>query len=236
MNRPLLREKTVNGIILFLLKILCKVDRREIEKLPLEGPYLLAVNHINFLDIPVLYLHLLPRNITGLVKKETWDIPLHGFLANVWHAIPIRRGVVDTEAMNLCEEYLKQGGILFVAPEGTRSGDGKLRPGKAGIVPLAVRSGVPVYPVAHFGGEHLSKSLKRLRRPTITLRVGSPFTLNPPEIPVSSKTRREIADLIMFRIAELLPPEYRGVYAGPPPEDSRNLLQNLKQTGEEEVV
>ncbi len=214
MHKPTLRERIVNGLIKALLHILCRVDDSEVVKLPLKGPYLLAVNHINFLDIPVLYLFLLPRRVTALVKKETWEKPLHGFLGNLWRAIPVRRGIVDTEAMRLCIEYLAQGGILFIAPEGTRSTDGRLLKAKAGIVPLAVRTGVPVYPVAHYGGERLWSNLKRFRRAHIKICIGRPFRIVSLNGSVTSRERKAIADQVMLRISRLLPDEYRGYYRG----------------------
>lgn len=213
MHRPTPRERIVNGIIRAILRILCRIDDSEVSRLPLQGPYLLAVNHINFLDIPILYLFLLPRKVTGLVKKETWERPLHGFLGNLWRAIPVRRGVVDKEAMRRCVNYLRDGGVLFIAPEGTRSGDGVLRRGKGGIVTLALEAGVPVYPVAHYGGEGFWSNVKHMRRTDFTIRVGEPFYIRPGENGITSGVRRRIADQVMYRIAELLPYRYRGVYA-----------------------
>ena len=212
MHRPTILEKIVNGVIKLVLRILCRVDVSEVDKLPLKGPYLLVVNHINFLDIPVLYLYLLPRRVTALVKKETWDKPLHGFLGNLWRAIPVRRGIVDTKSMQLCLEYLSEGGILFVAPEGTRSSDGRLRKGKGGIVPLAIRAGVPVYPVTHYGGENFWNNIKHWRRTDITIQVGQPFYIKTGNLSVTSRIRKEITEQVMLKIAELLPEEYRGVY------------------------
>jgi len=227
MHKPTLRERIVNGIIKALVRILCRVDDSEVGKLPLKGPYLLAVNHINFLDIPVLYLFLLPRRVTALVKKETWEKPLHGFLGNLWRAIPIRRGIVDTKAMRLCIEYLDQGGILFIAPEGTRSTDGRLLKAKAGIVPLAVRTGVPVYPVAHYGGERLWSKLKHFRRAHIKICIGQPFRIVSLNGSVTSSERKAIAHQVMLRISRLLPDEYRGYYRGFQGDESGTFIRDI---------
>jgi len=102
----------------------------------------------------------------------------------------------------------------LIAPEGTRSGDGKLQKGNPGVVLFALRHNIPVYPVVHFGEEEFRKNIRRLKRTDVTMRVGKPFYIDPPEGRVHSETRQEIADEIMDYLAVLLPEGYRGVYAG----------------------
>ena len=72
----------VNSIIRVILHILLKIDASELKKVPKNGPLILAVNHVNFIEIPVLIMQLLPRPITGLVKRETWDHPAKAFIFN----------------------------------------------------------------------------------------------------------------------------------------------------------
>lgn len=69
----------VNNIVKFLTRIVLKIDDQELKKVPEKGPLLAAANHVNFLDAPVIISHLHPRPTTGLVKKESWDNPLHAF-------------------------------------------------------------------------------------------------------------------------------------------------------------
>lgn len=131
----------VNTIIRVILHILLKIDASELKKVPNNGPLILAVNHVNFIEIPVLITQLLPRPITGLVKRETWDHPAKAFLFNLWEGIPIDRGMADFNAFKAAKAaLLEKHQILAIAPEGTRSEDGRLIQGKPGITILDRKS------------------------------------------------------------------------------------------------
>jgi len=88
----------VNLIIRMIARILLKIDAKELQKVPMQGPLLAVANHVNFLDAPVVIAFLHPRPTTGLVKKESWDNPLHAFLFNIWGGIPIDREIADFAA------------------------------------------------------------------------------------------------------------------------------------------
>lgn len=199
----------------------CRIEKDELNKVPLNGPLILAINHVNSLEVPLLFTHLHPRGVTGLAKIETWDSRFMGWLFNLWQAIPIRRGEADIRALKQCLLALSSGVILGVAPEGTRSYDGKLICGKAGIVLVALHSGVPILPVAHWGGEEFLRNVRRLKRTDFHIRVGKPFFLNAGDVKVNSKIRQAMVDEIMCQIAILLPEEYRGQYinCAPPPQN-----------------
>jgi 1-acyl-sn-glycerol-3-phosphate acyltransferase len=201
-------------------KILCRISGAELASVPKNGPLILAVNHINSLEVPLLFAHLQPRRLIGLAKIETWDSKFMGWLFNLWEAIPIRRGEADLEALRRCMNVLSRGDILGVAPEGTRSYDGKLLYGQPGIVLIALHSGAPILPIAHWGGENFSKNIKRLKRTDFHIRVGKPFTVVTHGNKVNARVRQAIADEIMYQIAILMPEEYRGQYANcnPPPQ------------------
>lgn len=208
-----LTNRMVNTTIKRLARILCRVDDRALASVPTHGPLLLVANHVNFLDAPVVYTHLMPRPVTGFVKAETWDNPLMGLLFNIWGGIPIKRGEPDMAALHLALEALKAGKIVAVAPEGTRSGDGRLRRGYPGIVILALRSHAPILPIAYYGGEQFRNNLRRLRRTDFRICVGRPFIVETGEERVTRQLRQAITDEIMYQIAALLPPVYRGEYA-----------------------
>ncbi len=202
----------VNAFLKWVIRKMVQVDEAELVQVPWKGPLILVANHINFLEVPLLYSHLYPRPITGWAKHENWKNPFLAFLFNLFNAIPIRRGERDLNAMNRALEAVKKGMILAISPEGTRSNVGKLARGKPGVVLLAQRSGAPILPVAYYGGELFWRKLFRLRWSHFYIRVGHPFTvLAGSEVP-SRDVRQEITDEIMYQVAALLPPYYRGYY------------------------
>ncbi len=204
----------MNGIIWLGTSLICRIDKTDFPKVPPRGPLILVTNHINSLEVPLLFVHLQPRKLTGLAKIETWDNKFMGWLFNLWEAIPVRRGEADLTAIRRCLDALAAGDILAIAPEGTRSYHGRLLRGQPGVVTIALRSGAPILPMAHWGGENFSDNLKRLQRTDFYVRVGRPFRLNPNGQKVTPQLRQAMTDEIMGQIAALLPEEYRGEYAG----------------------
>jgi 1-acyl-sn-glycerol-3-phosphate acyltransferase len=201
-------------------RFICRIERAELAQVPMRGPLILAVNHINSLEVPLLFAHLQPRRMIGLAKIETWNNKLMGWLFDLWDAIPIRRGKADLEAVRRCLAALSTGAILGVAPEGTRSYNGRLLRGQPGIVLVALRSGAPILPLAHWGGEAFPQNIKRLKRTDFHIRVGKPFTLDAKGERVNGEVRQAMVDEIMVQIAVLMPEEYRGEYedCDPPPQ------------------
>jgi 1-acyl-sn-glycerol-3-phosphate acyltransferase len=196
---------------------LCRIEVDEDDKIPANGPLILALNHIGSIEVPLLLAYVQPRRVISLAKIETWNNKLLGWLFDVWESIPIRRGEVDLGALRRCLACLSAGDILAVAPEGTRSYDGKLLYGRPGIVLIGLHSGAPILPVAHWGVEKFPQNLKHLKRTEFHIRVGKPFTLDTKGEKVTSKIRGEMVDEIMFQIAALIPEEYRGKYANRTP-------------------
>lgn len=201
-----------NLLIHLLLKALCRIDSAELRSVPREGPIIIATNHINFLEIPVLYTRLLPRKIVGISKIESWDNPIFRYLANLWKTIPIRRFTADFAAFDSVVAALSRRRILAMAPEGTRSGSGRLQKANAGVILLAAESGAPILPVAHFGGERFWSNLRGIRRTRMQIRVGSAFTVRRSDI-TTKKAREKILEDVMKEIASLMPERYRGFYA-----------------------
>lgn len=202
----------VNAAESALVWLLCRVDDAQMSKVPAAGPLILVTNHVSFVEIPVLHSRLRPRRVVGLAKAESWKNPLLGWLFNLWGAIPVRRGETDLAALRKCLDVLRDGGILVVAPEGTRSRHGCLQRGHPGVVALALRSGAPILPLAFYGGEALKCNAKRLRRTPFHIMVGEPFHLSV-EGRVTQAVRQDLTDKIMYKLAALLPPAYRGQYA-----------------------
>lgn len=203
----------MNAIIRAGTSVLCRIERNPLEQIPRRGPLILVANHVGSIEVPLLFVHLQPRRLIGLAKIETWDSRLMGWLFDLWEAIPIRRGEPDVEAIRRCLAVLEAGDILAVAPEGTRSRSGRLLRAQPGIAMLALRSGAPILPIGHWGGERFASNLKRLRRTHFYVRVGRPFVIQTNGEKVTAEVRQAIADEIMAQIAALLPEEYRGAYA-----------------------
>lgn len=206
-------EKIVNSIIRFILHVLCRIDDSQLQAVPDKGPLILVLNHVNFLDAPIIITHLRQCSITGLVKEETWDNPFLAFLFNIWEAIPVKRGTADFTAYGSALKALEAGKIFAIAPEGTRSEDGCLIQGQPGVIALAHRSKAPMLPVVYYGGEDFRKNIKRLKKTDIKIIVGKPFYLDINGNYPGKEERQRIIDEIMYQIANLLPEQYRGFYS-----------------------
>ena len=135
-----------------------------------------------------------------------------GWLFDLWEAIPVRRGEADLDAIRTCLDVLKSGDILAISPEGTRSYNGHLLRGQPGIALLALHSGAPILPFAHWGAEDFSANLKKTKRTDFHFRVGRPFYLDTQGEKVNGEMRQAMAEEIMVQIAALMPEEYRGEY------------------------
>jgi 1-acyl-sn-glycerol-3-phosphate acyltransferase len=208
-----LARTAVNVSLRAVTDMLCRIEDKQMSKIPLCGPLLLVTNHVNFLEAPVLITRIQPRPLTGFVKVETWDNPLMGKLFNIWGGIPVHRGTPDREALRSGLKALNEGYILGVTPEGTRSGDGILQKGNPGIVSLALRSGAPILPLAFYGGELFWDNVRRLKRTNFYIVVGNSFKVQCIGTRATREIREAILDEIMYQLAALLPARYRGVYA-----------------------
>jgi len=203
----------VNTTLKGLTGMLCRVDDAQLARVPQHGPLIVVANHINFLDAPVLFSRVHPRRVTGFVKSETWQNPTLGLLFDMWKTIPLERGEADVGAFREGLAALQDGAILAVAPEGTRSGHGRLQPGRPGVVLLALHSGAPILPLVYYGAERFHDNVRRLRRTDFRIVVGQPFYLDARGGKVTRTVRQAMVDEMMYQIAALLPPDYRGVYA-----------------------
>jgi 1-acyl-sn-glycerol-3-phosphate acyltransferase len=203
---------TVGGLKA-LTRALCRIDDAQLERVPAQGPLILVTNHINILEVPLLYTHLLPRRATCFVASVRWDNPFYRWLLNGAQMIALHRGEADVAALREGLRRLEQGWIVIIAPEGTRSRSGQLLRGKAGVVPLALRSRAPLLPLVYFGHEGFNHNVRHLRRTDFHIVVGEPFRLRTGIGPVTREVRQAMADEIMRVLAGLLPPQNRGVYA-----------------------
>jgi len=182
------------------------------ERIPAEGPVILMINHVHFLD-PFVVLASMPRPVTVLSKIENFSIPFWGLIFKWYGAIPVRRGQVDRRALRGALAALKAGTLLIVAPEGTRSPDGTLQPALNGMAYLAHREEAAIVPLAITGQTAFGRHLKRLRRTPVRLQLGQPFYVRADGRRLERDVLHAVTTEAMYQLAALLPPEQRGVYA-----------------------
>jgi 1-acyl-sn-glycerol-3-phosphate acyltransferase len=205
-------------LLRFLVKKLTRFTVIHPENIPEEGSILLTTNHLSRLDTPLL-LSITDRNdLVAIVAKKYQQKPLFRWiLGKIGKMIWMDRENTDFSAVRQALVYMREGDIVGIAPEGTRSRDSKgLLEGKQGAALLAGRAAVPIVPVGIIGSEHINADFLKLQRPSVTINVGEAYTL--PEFDRENRQAwlARYTDEIMCRIAALLPPEYRGFYADHP--------------------
>lgn len=207
MNRAYRLLRTIANAI---TKLTSRLEYTGIENLPDEPPYILVTNHLSIFDLPLL-LYVCPHTVRAFAaSKHRWN-PVYASILGLGGTIWVRRGEVDRHALREALNVLDRGEVLGLAPEGTRARDTHaLQEGKAGAAYLATRAGVPIVPFGIIGTEKVKHNLLRLRRSPVRIVIGEPFRL--PNERVRGEKLRQYTDLIMSRIAELLPESYRGIY------------------------
>ena len=210
-----------NGFMRIVFRALSRRHVEDAENVPPTGPLLVVSNHIHALDPPLINASIPGRQVLFLAKRELvnrgpwwqrWCILHYGL-------IPLDRARLDRRAMAKAIEVLESGGAVGLFPEGTRSQTGVLQQPLAGASYLALAAeGTQVLPVAVHGISGLKLDPRALiRRPRIAIRIGQPFVLPRAESATNRETLRQAGATMMQRIAELLPPNARGIYAGDPP-------------------
>ena len=193
-----------------LFTLTTRLEVRGRENIPTRGPLLVVANHLNLTDPPLLGISL-GRKMMFMAKEELFRSSLTACFVGGFGAFPVRRGRVDRKALRTSHQVLTDGMALIMFPEATRSKTAKLQRAFPGSALIAMRSGVPILPVGIAGTEKIRGISWIFRRPHIIVNIGHPFHL-----PASKKSTRagliENTSFIMERIAELLPPKYRGVY------------------------
>ena len=206
----------LHAAVNFLFKLLSRVEVVGLDNLPVQGGCIVACNHLSRID-PVLVFALgKRRDMTALVadkyKRNLFIRPLIVGVGGIW----INREEADIHALKEAHQFLRGGGMLGIAPEGTRSRTGALIAAKTGTAYLADKAEVPVVPAAVYGSESAIRQLFHLRRPAIHIEFDKPFALEPVSRANRDADLQRNTDEIMCRIAAMLPQRYWGVYAEHP--------------------
>lgn len=129
------------------------------EHIPKEGGVILCCNHISNLDPPLLGAYI-DRRVHYMAKQELFETPILKPLLPKLGAFPVRRGMSDKRALRTAMNLIKEGNVIGLFPEGTRSKDGKLQKGLAGAGFIALRTEATVVPCAIIGPYKLFNKVK----------------------------------------------------------------------------
>ena len=194
----------------FCFHVLGRMEVTGREWVPPYGPLIVVANHLSYNDPPSVAAAL-PRPLSFLGKRELFTPSAKALLFRSLRVYPVDR-TMGVSAMRTALGLLARDQAVVIFPEGRRSPDGGLQPGLAGAAYLAIKSQAPILPIGISGTEKFSP--KRMPLPLCRFRVniGPPFT--PPVIEGGSAkdAANGVLEMMMLRIAALLPPEYRGVY------------------------
>lgn len=181
------------------------------ERVPLQGPVILASNHASFLDPPLVGAGI-KRGINYLARENLFRFPILGWILHQWQVVPVDREGGGAKGLKAILDRLLQGGAIILFPEGTRSPDGKLQPARSGIGLTVIKSEAPVVPVRVFGTFEAYDRHTRVPRPLhqVIVKYGRPMSFQQlrAEAKICSKQRlkeiyQQVADEIMAAIAQL---------------------------------
>jgi 1-acyl-sn-glycerol-3-phosphate acyltransferase len=208
-----MKYKTIRSIVRFIMNIIADVEVVGLEKLP-QGNVILAANHLGRLDTAVLIYALEREDLIMAVAEKYKDHPIFGAIGRSVNAIWLNRFEADFAALREILARMQKGGLMVIAPEGTRSKSEALQEGKMGVAFLASKSGYPVMPIALTGTEDrgVIENLKRFRRSKIKAVAGELFYIEIPKGKGREEAMRNATDEIMCQIAAKLPESYRGFY------------------------
>ncbi|WP_226672967.1 lysophospholipid acyltransferase family protein [Rossellomorea aquimaris] len=156
------------GLVKSILSPLYRIEVKGTEHFPKEGGVLLCANHIDNLDPPVVGISA-PRPVSFMAKEELFNVPVLGNLLPGLRAFPVKRGMSDREALRKGLQVLKEGDVLGLFPEGTRSKTGEIGKGLAGAGFFALRSEAYVVPCAIIGPYKPFRKLKVVFGPPIEM-------------------------------------------------------------------
>ncbi|MGH3620950.1 MAG: lysophospholipid acyltransferase family protein [Sciscionella sp.] len=221
-----------------LLRLVFRPRIEGVQNIPEFGGVLMASNHLAVIDSFVLPL-MVPRRMTFPAKREYFTEPgFKGRLKKLFFSgagqVPIDRsgGSAAQAAMDTCVRLLREGRLVGIYPEGTRSPDGRLYKGKTGMAKMALEAKVPVIPVAMFGTDKANPIGSKVWRPCkVHIKIGKPLSFSRYDGLAGDRfVERSITDEIMYELMELSSQEYVDVYAAKAKEDLEKAKAKLNGT------
>lgn len=191
-----------------------------LKNIPTSGPAMIAPNHISFFDSVVL-IGVLPRRISFVGKAEYLDSWKTRYLLPAVGMIPIERGSgkQSLAALDTAADLLERDELFGIFPEGTRSRDGLLHKGRAGIARLALRTGAPIIPVGLRGTDRIQPPGASVPRPFVRceVHIGKPIDVTRfAGRALGAATYRTLTDEVMYEISQLSGQTYVDRYADRP--------------------
>jgi 1-acyl-sn-glycerol-3-phosphate acyltransferase len=211
----------VKAVLTPILRVLFRPWVDGEDNIPHEGAAIFASNHLSFSDSIFLPL-VVPRKVTFLAKSDYFTgkglkgLMTKGFMSGVGQ-VPIDRsgGAASEAALQTGLRILREGKILGLYPEGTRSPDGRLYRGKTGVARMALEAGVPVIPVAMINTDVVQPTGKKIPKlGRVGVRVGKPLDFSRYAGMEGDRfVLRSITDEIMYELMLLSGQEYVDQYA-----------------------
>ena len=209
-------KKFLRDAFYLFFRLLTRLSVIGVENIPPTGGCLVVGNHLGIIDGPLVFCLIKRDDATGLVALKHKKNPVIRFIVENIDGIWINREETDFKALKRARAHLKKGGLLGIAPEGTRTDNHQLIQAKPGVAFLADKSGAVIVPMAITGTENSLKKVLTLQRPKIIIEFGEPFYLPPLDRKNREASLQQNTDDIMCRIAVMLPTKYRGFYDNHP--------------------
>jgi 1-acyl-sn-glycerol-3-phosphate acyltransferase len=214
------------------LRLLFSPTVEGLENVPEKGGAILAGNHQSFLDNVILPLMIPGRKVVFLGKAEYFEKWYMRWFFKGAAMIPIRRGggSASEAALDTAVTALREGKLIGIFPEGTRSPDGRLYRGKSGVARMALEAGVPVIPVGITGTFEAMPYNRKVPRPhPVVVRFGAPLSFDRyREMPGDRFLYRAVTDEIVYEIMMLSGQEYSD-------EDAARVKKSLEKRAEKET-
>ena len=196
-------RKLLVGMLRLFFSLVMKMEVKGLENFPLDGPVVVACNHVTNFDVFPMQFSL-PRPIFYMAKAELFKFWIMDVALRDLGAFPVYRGEKDQWAMKHAHKVLENGQTLGMFPEGTRNKGRGLGVAKTGTARMAIDFNCPIVPMVLTGTDLFFKDFPR--RATVTVK------LLPLLLPKSGETPLSLTDRLMFSMAAALPADMRGVY------------------------